>query len=135
MTREEQIMNFVETEYKKLAFANPGGLTPEGRGYVVALGDVIRFVDKLPKTLEPQGLDEAAEEYAEQHSFHPCDYDVTPYDCFKAGAKWQAEQGVSWEDEIGWYDGLLLYSHDERQNLVGTDFNIGDKVVVQIRKK
>ena len=59
MTREEQIMNFVETEYKKLALANPEGLTPEGRGYLVALGDVIRFVDTLPKEQEPQGFDDA----------------------------------------------------------------------------
>ena len=40
----------------------------------------------------PKDLEEAAEEYAKEHSFHPCDYDVTPYDCFKAGAKWDKEQ-------------------------------------------
>ena len=89
----------------------------------------------------PDNLDEAAEEYAKECldlKFPTTDEKCVKADVlhtFKAGAKWMAEQGVSWEDELGWYDGLLLYSHDERQNLAGTDFNIGDKVIVQIRKK
>ena len=40
----------------------------------------------------PNDLEEAAEEYAKEHSFHPCDYDVTPYDSFIAGAEWDREQ-------------------------------------------
>ena len=61
MTREEQIINFVTEKYKSLMYGK--GNTPEGNGYLVAMGDVLRFVDKLPKEQEPQGLDEAAEEY------------------------------------------------------------------------
>ena len=95
MTRAEQIMNFVETEYKKLALANPKGLTPEGCGYLVALGDVIRFVDKIPKEQEPQGLDEAELKYAESSYIPPANQEeeMMVYAAFKAGAKWMAGQG------------------------------------------
>ena len=57
MTREEQIINFVTEKYKSLMYGK--GNTPEGNGYLVAMGDVLRFVDKLPKEQEPQELDEA----------------------------------------------------------------------------
>lgn len=46
-----------------------------------------------------------------------------------------AKQGVSWEDELTYYDGLLLCNKDERAYTMESDFKDGDKVIVQIRKK
>lgn len=54
---------------------------------------------------------------------------------FKAGAKWMAGQGVSLEDQMTYYDGFLLYGKDERAFTMEGNFNEGDKVIVQIRKK
>ena len=131
MTREEQIMNFVETKYKELALANPDGLTPEGRGYLVGLGDVIRFADKLPKTPVPQGLDEAAEEYANDEMMSGL-----AERAFKAGAKWMAERG--WHEEAvikGSNDIVWLNYNVELPIDLAKYFKDGDKVIVQVRKK
>ena len=124
MTGEEQIMNFVETKYKELALANPDGLTPEGRGYLVGLGDVIRSADKLPKTPVPQGLDEAAEEYGRDEMMSGL-----AERAFKAGAKWQAEQGVTVE-------GILYGGNLGIPDAIPEDFYTDreERVIVQIRK-
>ena len=117
MTREEQIINFVTEKYKSLMYGK--GNTPEGNGYLVAMGDVLRFVDKLPKEQEPQGLDEAAEEYGSRTRY-------TEIPAFKAGAKWMAEQGDIFQAEISNIGFLPLPK---------LNISAGEKVIVQIRKK
>ena len=60
--------------------------------------------DLLSQPSLPSNLDEAAEKYSDDHSFHFCDYDVTPYDAFKAGAEWMAGQFQKIEGElVDWY--------------------------------
>lgn len=88
---------------------------------------------------EPQGLDEAATEYAWEKQEHHIDFDGEEYldygpryDAFKAGAKWDSEQGVSYDSTVvhGTNDMLFVTAL-----LDGKDFKEGDKVIVQIRKK
>lgn len=84
----------------------------------------------------PSNVDEAANAYVG----HPIEIDedsscYTTREAFKAGAEWMAKQGVSWEDELAYYDGLLLCGKDERAYTMESHFKDGDKVIVQIRKK
>ena len=96
----------------------------------------------------PDNLDEAAEEYGRKeysHAIHFWDEGLSKnkpevmkedfVNAFKAGAEWMAGQGVSWEDKMTYYDGFLLYGKDERAFTMEGNFNEGDKVIVQIRKK
>lgn len=87
-------------------------------------------------------LDEAAYKYApDLASYIGGSISIAPEsrqdlrDAFIAGAKWMSEQGVSWEDKMTYYDGFLLYGKDERAFTMEGNFNEGDKVIVQIRKK
>lgn len=92
---------------------------------------------QIPNT--PEGLDEAAEK-ADNNGIvgFECGFSITkkhPRDYFKDGVEWVCGQGVTFDAEMKWYDGLLLFSEDERQFLTSSCFNEGDKVVVQVRKK
>lgn len=71
------------------------------------------FTAKCEPSL-PSNLDEAAEEYAytnwEDNDYHTGASEGLPFDaightekCFKAGAKWMKEQGVSLSHLIAWY--------------------------------
>ena len=79
-------------------------------------------------------LDEAANKYADGEN-PTCLCGECLIKTFIAGAKWMAGQGVSWEDEMTYYDGFLLYGKDERAFTMEGNFNEGDEVIVQIRKK
>ena len=60
---------------------------------------------------------------------------ITPlsvYDAFKAGAMWDREQGVSFNTEVGWIDGPTIMDWPDD---ILDGFKMGDKVIVQIRKK
>ena len=108
----------------------------------------------VQETSLPSNLDEAAEEYEENkvHSISALGTDKDGFayymrtgtsfsDAFKAGAEWMAGQGVTSEGEILDVSGRPLADRvirtvsikDMEQCL--KDFNKGDKVVVQIRKK
>lgn len=108
-------------------------------GYSFALDDFNDFLDTLSE--EPsENLEEAAETFNREDAARMWDYeDKTEGEiveaAFKAGAEWMAGQGVSWEDIMTYYDGFLLYGKDERAFTMEEDFNEGDKVIVQIRKK
>ena len=114
-----------------------------------AIGENLDHIDKafkagaewrdaqIPNT--PEGLDEAAEK-ADNNGIvgFECGFSITkkhPRDYFKDGVEWVCGQGVTFDAEMKWYDGLLLFSEDERQFLTSSCFNEGDKVVVQVRKK
>ena len=94
--------------------------------------------DQLEPIEEPKGLDEASNKYgrdwykkrmALSHKCTGCYAHII--DAFKAGAKWDSEQGVSIEQTvIGDSYGLLI-----PEIPIGKPFNLGDKVIVQIRKK
>ena len=85
---------------------------------------------------EPQGLDEAAEEYTK--GVHNPDNFVESliksyeFDAFKAGAKWMAEQGVSVDGEVS---PLGIAPNSSLKRAINENFELGDKVIVQIRKK
>ena len=92
---------------------------------------------------QPQGLDEAAEEYVNKtgHDGRIEDYDGSQIrawefesmvDCFKAGAEWMAGQGETVEGEIKC---AVAYPHEPKviARIYG-DYGYGDKVIVQIRK-
>lgn len=50
----------------------------------------------------------------------------------KDGAMWQREQGVSFNTEVGWIDGPTIMDWPDD---ILDGFKMGDKVIVQIRKK
>ena len=95
MTREEQIIQYVEKKYRELA-SPQGELTTEGKGYLIGMGDILRFIQTLPKD-QPQGLDEAVFSY-ENNLWENEGYKETGYapqdvaDSFKAGATWRDQQ-------------------------------------------
>lgn len=89
-------------------------------------------VKKVQEEPVSEDLEEAATTFADVHVY------ATRKICFKAGAKWMAELGVSFEYIVE--DKALELGYGK---LVGIDpiinlpesFNIGDKVIVQIRKE
>ena len=106
------------------------------RGVCVCL---LSFIESLEKE-QPQGIDEAAEEYTKLHVtiFPDSSTDRgTRQRAFKAGAKFQAEQGYSREVEVkedaGGYpyiNEIELYDYDNDKPLAKK----GDKVRIQITK-
>ena len=89
------------------------------------------------KTIEPQGLDEAAESLFEtiELNEHENIFEDTFKKIFKAGAKWMAGQ---FEEEAYEEEVQELYQDEDGVHCVvsvGVDYNPGDKVIVQIRKK
>ena len=106
-------------------------------------------------TAEPVDLEKVAEEYADKHGFRvPYDGSNNLYDDvdvkaslegFKEGAKWMAEQGITFKDKVmpttdnkGNVDGYCLDGENEFavvKAAVENDYlKVGDKVIVQIRK-
>ena len=96
-------------------------------------GDIAHSV--LPfKREQPQELDEAAEEYAENDAYGEPDRVFTAAMMgFKAGAKWMAEQGISFEGEVN--DDEFVDSEHGILHCKDISFSNGDKVILQIRKK
>ena len=93
----------------------------------------IQFNDDrtLPKQ-QPQGLDEAAEEYTKLHITIFPDGSTDRGNrqmAFKAGAKWMAEQGVIAEVTID------EFSPELYNKCVDAGLTSEDKVIVQIRRK
>ena len=92
-------------------------------------------------TATPQGLDEAAEEYARQYTENDNgnggdDWEDDIRITFEAGAKWMAERG--WHEEAiikGSNDVVWLNYNVELPIDLAKFFKDGDKVIVQIRKK
>jgi len=98
------------------------------------LANIVDFVLKNYMLYLPSNLNEAADSFAQGHFRR--EYFQVPRDgmraAFRAGAKWMAGQGASYNTEVGWLDGptVLDWPVD-----ILDEFEMGDKVVVQIRKK
>lgn len=108
--------------------------------------ELLSFINSLQQEQPslPSNIDEAAEEYAytnwQSDDYHEGASEGLPFDaightekCFKAGAEWMAEQGETQEhfvigSLIGSSCGLTIVCYTEK-------FAVGDKVIVQIRKK
>ena len=125
-----------------------GTITSKGYGMMEAFQIIRSIIDSLQEEQPslPLNIDEAAEEYAYKTTY---DHGVR-FDSFKAGAEWMAGQGVmdSIEGTVCGrvYDHInIRYTDDvgitlEPRNIshIPVDVNkykIGDKVIVQIRKK
>ena len=96
------------------------------QGKIDACRDILELLKE-----QPQELDEAAEEYA--YNEYPSQ-GVANIECekhFKAGAKWMAGQGASYDTEVGWLDGPTVLDWPDD---ILDSFEMGDKVIVQIRK-
>lgn len=112
-----------------------------------------RFLEALDIMLNepslPSNLDEAAEEYGyinwQSEDYHEGASEGLPFDaightanCFKAGARWTAGQGVIVDAIVRKIaDRAWVAPLDEKwfQDEIYGRFKAGDKVVVQIRKK
>lgn len=84
----------------------------------------------------PSDLDEAANNYGVDIRLgYPRVMDETDkyiYNAFKAGAEWDAGQGVSMLGKVGIY-GVDVESITKELREAG--FNIGEEIILQIRKK
>ena len=103
------------------------------------LAEIVHFVIKNYKPSLPSDLDEAAHSYAWEKQEHHIDFDGDEYldygpryDAFKAGAKWDAGQGVSMLGRVGIY-GVDVESITKELREAG--FNHGEEIILQIRKK
>lgn len=98
---------------------------------------ILSFLDTLEaeKPPLPEGLEEAAEKHI-SNVFdavgHPgWDWEMQDVlDAFKAGAKWMAERGESHTSEV-----IMLPGGIKKIQHAVEEFEPGDKVIVQIRKK
>ena len=90
------------------------------------------------ETKLPEDINKAAEEYVKEslaYKFPTMDKSVVRSDiiyAFKQGAKWMAEQGMSFEYEILGRNTIENLNMDELSK-IGVSFD--NKVIVQIRKK
>ena len=97
---------------------------------------------EIKESEEPdKSLEEAANAYGEKHSNDCFDADVDkgcPFviDAFKAGAKWMAEQGVTFTAPVDHYERFYLDTYDqEDEALRKLGLKVMDWAIVQIRKK
>ena len=126
----EHLLSFIESLEKELPTIHPCEVCKVGI---------------KSSTEEPQGLDEAATfssiDYVDsipdggtdKHPWNDEDVETAYQNGFKAGAKWMAEQGTTIEAEID--ETSLKNPFIPDIYLIGQPFNLGDKVIVQIRKK
>ena len=140
MNQIDKILAEIERLKKNLPWGGSAGqLTMECNCKNEAYNEVLSFVESLEKE-QPKGVDEAAEEYTKLHVtvFPGGSTDRgTRQMAFKAGAKFQAEQGFSREAEVkedaGGYpyiNEIELYDYDNDKPLAKK----GDKVRIQITK-
>ena len=125
MTREE-ILEAI-TDDKTMPFIQPD-----------QLASIVDFVIKNSKPSLPSNLDEAAEKNFETMEVleHENIFEETHNKIFKAGAEWMAGQGLTLEGRVCKDD----YAEEAPFYYVETENSddlpiVGEKVVVQIRKK
>lgn len=104
------------------------------------LRNLLAYIEVVEQEKEQlQGLDEAAREWSEV--FITEEYREACNHGFRAGAEWVAGQGVSIDGEVIISHGNKTIEHRSRHGIQETTIpgldilDIGDKVVVQIRKK
>lgn len=133
MTREEAKL-ILQENFGLLSFEYPGRIS-----------EAIKIaIEVLSQLSLPSDLDEAAEEYALDVKAKP--YGNLVKDAFKAGAEWMAKQGYSYEDKVYLLEGGDTYESYPELDGEGEGqcidkavkvgyLKVGDKVIVQIRKK
>lgn len=97
--------------------------------------------DKANETSLPVGLDEAAIRYAklkevpgeEERYYNQTGCNI--YDAFKSGAEWMAGQGVTIERIVDDFGHGASIKPPTEMELDSIEAMLGDKVIVQIRKK
>lgn len=94
------------------------------------------YIEVLSQPYLPSNMDEAELKYVEFSDYPPANQEeeLMVYNAFKAGAEWNAVQGITKEAVIGMATEEIFIKVSE-QTLDGLDLRPGDKVVVQIRKK
>lgn len=134
MMNKEEILEAIQDD-KMMPFIQPEQLV-----------QIVAFVIKNYRSSLPADLDEAAIKYGHEEPILPEDYndgDIPDYErwtaeAFKAGAEWMAGQGVNADFEVcKLANRAWLTPIDEKrfaQDVFG-NFEAGDKVIVQIRKK
>ena len=127
MTREEIIRAI--SDDKMMPFIQPD-----------QLAQIVAFVIKNYQPSLPSDLDEAARKYGHEEPILPeyyndgdiPDYERWTAEAFKAGAEWMAGQGASFNTKVGWIDGPTILDWPDD---ILDKFEMGDEVIVQIRKK
>jgi hypothetical protein len=91
-------------------------------------------IEILSRFSLPSNLEEAAGKYLERPENNSANQweDLMIYGAFIDGAKWMAEQGVSYQDIISADKTIPVLPMKDVSDM-GLDY--GDKVIVQIRKK
>lgn len=140
MTKEELIKK-IDAEIAKLS-DNASQMCEEYEGYRLACKDISDVFQEIAKEIQSSlssDLDVAAHRYAWEKQEHHIDFDGDEYldygpryDAFKAGAKWDAAQGVSMLGRVGIY-GVDVESITKELREAG--FNLGEEIILQIRKK
>lgn len=101
------------------------------------------LLDKNKNDILPSDVDEAAKEYllsidAYKTTDYGCKFEQFDIETFKAGTEWMAKQGKVFEGEINAYsdDGIKYIESTigEDDVIIALGLNVGDKVIVQIRK-
>lgn len=126
MTKEEAVNKAIEIEFGL-------GNTRSIREHNSSLVKVAEHLYDLLYTSIPSDLDEAARGYADESCFDDPEFTATML-AFKAGAEWMAGQGYTTEKKVDRTPlngpaGICLNLHEY------DGFKLGDKVIVQIRKK
>ena len=115
-------------------------------GNIIPLRSVLESAIKYLEPSLPSNLDEAAIDAAqldmqdrqimEAPNEERLRYSRIFRRGFKAGARWMAGQGFSFEDEV-YYDGTTPFVKDADFDIIELKDSVknGDKVIVQIRKK
>lgn len=123
------IKELIDYHKNKMRLAEAEGRTEDYKFHKAA-------IEMLSQPTLPSNLDEAANKFAVLYDQGTCDGIVQ--DCFKAGAEWMAGQGVNADFEVcKLANRAWLTPIDEKrfaQDVFG-NFEAGDKVIVQIRKK
>ena len=121
MTREEIIENLWGEIVRRNIDLSKSNIT-----------EIVDFVIKNYKPELPEGLDEAAEEFA--HLFDQGTCNGIAQECFKAGAEWIAGQGVRASASVGYYNqcGLSILTEPSIKKL---GFKEGDDLEITLRKK
>ena len=140
MTTIEKIRQEIERRIKLYSVTN------EKEQWIVnTYWSVLSYLDTI-QVDEPEGLDEAAEEYAykaketeekEIEAELPLGAIFFARDAFKAGAEWDRTQGVTFTSPIDYdNDGYFLDSFEQQSAAINRlGLKVMDKVIVQIRKK
>jgi hypothetical protein len=136
MTDKEQIRAEIERLKSKLVRgACAAGIAMETNCKEEAYNEVLAFIDSLPAETASPELEKAAEEYARASMVIA---DAEKYKGFIDGAEWQkqqmAGQGVTIEakfikSRLRGHISLPVFFKD------GEQFNNGEDVIVQVRKK